>query len=82
LGEGILNCSNESDCFSQRGDNSKGVKYSEIKKKISPETAGQFQSNLVQIILGERGCTIVKIKDKFLFKGDIITKMQKSDGII
>jgi hypothetical protein len=46
-GEGILNCSNEGDCPSPGGDNYKRVKiYSKFKKKISPEPAGQFQSNL------------------------------------
>jgi hypothetical protein len=30
----------------------KEQKYTEILKKSSPETAGQIQSNLVQIIVG------------------------------
>jgi hypothetical protein len=35
LGEGILNCSNEGDYISPRGDNSKNSKYAlKIKKKI------------------------------------------------
>jgi hypothetical protein len=45
--EGILNCSNEGDCPSPRGDNSKRVKIFWIFKKSSPEPAGQFQWNLV-----------------------------------
>jgi hypothetical protein len=45
--EGILNCSNEGDCPSSRGDNSKRVKIFWNFKKSSPEPAGQFQLNLV-----------------------------------
>jgi hypothetical protein len=51
--EGIQICSDEENCPSPRGDNSKGVKYTEFKKKCSlPEPAGQIQSNFLQIILG------------------------------
>jgi hypothetical protein len=46
--EGILNCSNEGDCPSPRGDNSKRVKiFWNFKKSSSPEPAGQFQWNLI-----------------------------------
>jgi hypothetical protein len=53
-GEGIQVCSNEGECPSPRGDNSKRVKIHIYKKnlKSSPEPAGQIQSKLVQIILG------------------------------
>ena len=47
LGEGILNCLNEEDCSSLKGDNHKRVKNIEnFKKSSSPEPACQFQSNL------------------------------------
>jgi hypothetical protein len=48
-------CSNEREHPSPRGDNSKRVKiqWNKKKKKSSfPEPAGQFKSNLEQIILG------------------------------
>jgi hypothetical protein len=53
LVEGIQVCSNEEECLSPRGDNSKRVKiHLNFKKKSSsPELASQIQSNLVQIIL-------------------------------
>jgi ABC-type iron transport system FetAB ATPase subunit len=64
-----------------------------LKKKIFfPEPASQFQSNLVQIIIGEKGIQktplqfciffiISPLKGHVLFKGDIITKMQKWSGV-
>jgi hypothetical protein len=42
------------------------------KKSPSPETAGQFQSNFVQIILSLREFKIVQIKGQVLFKKEII----------
>jgi hypothetical protein len=53
-----------------------------LKKKSFPEAAGQFQSNLVQIILGKREFSIILVKSQFLFKGEIITKMQKFGEVI
>jgi hypothetical protein len=52
-------------------------KYTEIKKKSSPEPGSQILSNLVQIILGRRGFKFVQIKGRVLFKGEIITIMSK-----
>jgi hypothetical protein len=46
-----------------------------LYKSSSPELACQFQSNLVQIILGYRESKIVHIKGQVLFKGEIIAKM-------
>jgi hypothetical protein len=40
------------------------------KKSTSPEPAGQFQSNLIHIILGYREFQIIQIKDHPLPKGD------------
>jgi hypothetical protein len=53
-GEGIQVCSNEGDCPSPRGDNSKKSNSTLIffLKSSFPDPAGQIQSNLVQIILG------------------------------
>jgi hypothetical protein len=48
-----------------------------LKKKSSPERASQIQSNLVQIILGQREFKFLHIKGQVLFKGDIFTKMSK-----
>jgi hypothetical protein len=53
-----------------------------ILKNKSPEPASQFQSNMVQIILGYRDFKIVQLKDQFFFKGEIITKMQKFGEVI
>jgi hypothetical protein len=53
-----------------------------FKKSSSLEPAGQIQSNLVQIILGEREIKFVQIKGQVLFKGEIITKMSKWGGVI
>jgi hypothetical protein len=41
----------------------------------SQEPVGQFQSNSVQIILGQRELKCVQIKGQVVFKGEIITKM-------
>jgi hypothetical protein len=46
-------CSNEGEHPSLREDNGKRVKCTKFFKKSSPEQAGQFQSNLVQTILGK-----------------------------
>jgi hypothetical protein len=43
---------------------------------FSPEPAGQFQSNLVQIILRLKEFRIVQIKGQVFFKGEIITKIR------
>jgi hypothetical protein len=52
-----------------------------LKKKSSPEPAEQFQSNLLQIILGWRRFKIVKIKSQVLFQGEIITVTQLQNGV-
>jgi hypothetical protein len=46
-------------------------------KKSSPEPAGQFQSNLVEIILGLKEFEIIQKKGQVLFQGEIITEVQK-----
>jgi hypothetical protein len=57
-GEGIQVCSNEGRHFALRGDNSKRVKiYKNILK--SPEPLGQFQPDLAQITIWERGFKFV-----------------------
>jgi hypothetical protein len=53
-----------------------------IEKSTSPEPSGQFQSNFVQIILGQREFQIVQIKGQVIFKGEIIMKMQKFGEVI
>jgi hypothetical protein len=53
-----------------------------LKKKSSPEPAGQFKSNLVQIILGYMEFKIVQMKGQILFKGEIITKIKKLGEVI
>jgi hypothetical protein len=51
--EGIQVCSNEGNIPPPMGDISERVKYTEnFSKSSSPESASQFQSDLVQIILG------------------------------
>jgi hypothetical protein len=53
-GKGIQVCSNEGNCPSSRGDDSKRVKihWNFFFKKSSPEPTSQIQFNLIQIILG------------------------------
>jgi hypothetical protein len=48
-----------------------------IEELSSPEPTCQFQSNLVQIILGYREFKIIQIKGQILFKGEMIRKVQK-----
>jgi hypothetical protein len=81
--KGIHFCSKEGDSHSPRLDNTERVKIHWFFFKSSPlEPAGQIQSNLVQIILGWRKFNLVQIKCQVLFKGEIITKMQKWDRVI
>jgi hypothetical protein len=47
-----------------------------FKKFSSPELTGQFQSNLIQIILEYMGIRVLQIKDQVFFKGEIIVKVQ------
>jgi hypothetical protein len=52
-GKGIQICSNEGWCPFLRGDDSERVKiHKNILKISTQEPMGEFQSNLVQIILG------------------------------
>jgi hypothetical protein len=77
-GEGILNCSNEGDCFSPRGDNSKIVKNSEILKNLLLQNQlANFNQTWHKSSLGEGDSKLFKIKGQVLFKGEIISKMQK-----
>jgi hypothetical protein len=75
LGEGILNCSNEGDCSSPRGDNHKRV------LKIFSRTS---RPNSIKLginhpwVKGILNCS----KGQVLFKGEIISKMQKWGGVI
>jgi hypothetical protein len=48
-----------------------------LKKKSTPEPGDQFQSNLVEIILGCKELEIFQKKGQVLFQGEIITEMQK-----
>jgi hypothetical protein len=82
-GKGIQVCSIDRDCLSPRGDNSETKKYTEIffKKSPTPESAGQIQSNLVQIILGRTEFKFVQINGQVFFQGEIITKMSKWGGV-
>jgi hypothetical protein len=59
-----------------KGDNSKTENTQTFSKASSPEPAGQFQSNLVQIIFGLGEFKIFQIKGHVIFKGELITKMQ------
>jgi hypothetical protein len=61
------------------GDNSKrvGKNTENFKKSYSPEPTGQFQPNLVQVILGKTEFKFLQIKGQILFKGEIITKLQR-----
>jgi hypothetical protein len=62
-----------------RGDNSEKLKINKKYLKIS-RTSGQIQSNLVQIILGQREFKFVHIKDQVLFKWEIIKKVKMGWG--
>jgi hypothetical protein len=46
-----------------------------IENKTFPEPVSQFQSKLVQSILGWKELKVVQIKGQILFEGEIIAKM-------
>jgi hypothetical protein len=50
-------------------------KYTKNFFESSPEPVGQFQSNLVQIIIELRELKCHQMKDQVLFKGEITTKI-------
>jgi hypothetical protein len=75
-GKGVQFYSNEGEHTCPRGDNSKNTSNS------SPEPADQFQSNLVQTILGRRKVKFDDIKDQVLFKGEVITNLQVLNYLI
>jgi hypothetical protein len=68
----------------RRGHNKKNHMYMCLhwKQSSSPQPASQFQSNLVQIILGWKELKIVQKKGQVLFQGDIIIEILKLGGII
>jgi hypothetical protein len=72
---------NEGQLPSPRKIMAKEYKCTEIFKKSSPEQADQYQSNLVQIILGHREFQITQLKGQVLFKGEIITKKKKKGWV-
>jgi hypothetical protein len=47
------------------------------KKSFSPEPASQLQSNLVQTYLAWWEFKFIQMKAQVLFKGGVITKVQK-----
>jgi hypothetical protein len=53
-----------------------------FKKSFSPESVGQFQSNLVKIMIRKRKFKIVQIKGQVFFKGEIITKLSIKNAVI
>jgi hypothetical protein len=53
-----------------------------IEKESYPERVGQFQLNLVHMILGFREFKIFQIKGHFFINGKIMPKIQKWSGVI
>jgi hypothetical protein len=78
LGERILNCSNDGDCPSARGDNHKRVKiHWKFFKIFFSRTSRPISIKLGINHPWVQEFYIVQIKGQVLFKGEIITKMQK-----
>jgi hypothetical protein len=83
-GEGIINCSNKGDCLSPRGDNSKRVKNTLkiFKNLLFQNQQANFNQTWYKSSLGIGDSKLFKIRGQVLFKGEIITKLQKWGGVI
>jgi hypothetical protein len=75
LGEGNQVCSNEGRRPSLRGYNSERVKIHQKYLKIFSRTSRPISTKLGTNYPWMKGTQVFQIKDHFLFKGEIITKM-------